>query len=170
VAEDDGTNERRGRDDRQLRSTFDFDRRPSSANEQLPPAVDSTSRPSVEPTTVSNVAYYTAEDERLFGELDDGTSSTDENAPAAGSDAKHIDERRELCAAGKEFGIRNEERRETAKCVKSVTALDANGVGDETDGIDHHDSDSESFYDIWGDDDEWLFGNESRNAVRNIHR
>jgi len=34
----------------------------------------------------------------------------------------------------------------------------------------HHDSDTESFYNIWGEDDEWLYNNELRNVVRNIHR
>jgi len=38
------------------------------------------------------------------------------------------------------------------------------------DVIDHHDSDTESFYNIWGDDEEWLHDNKLRNAVRNIHR
>lgn len=38
------------------------------------------------------------------------------------------------------------------------------------DRVDHHDSDTESFYNIWGDDEEWLYGNELRNTVRNIHR
>jgi len=36
--------------------------------------------------------------------------------------------------------------------------------------LDHHDSDTESFYNIWGDDEEWLYGNRLRNIVRNIHR
>lgn len=35
---------------------------------------------------------------------------------------------------------------------------------------DHHDSDTDSFYNIWYDDEDWLYGNKQRNLVRNIHR
>lgn len=42
--------------------------------------------------------------------------------------------------------------------------------GEHRDEVDHHDSDTESFYNIWGDDDEWLYGNNLRNVVRNLHR
>lgn len=38
------------------------------------------------------------------------------------------------------------------------------------DGDDYYDSDAESFYNIWGDDEEWLYGDELRNTVRSIHR
>lgn len=42
--------------------------------------------------------------------------------------------------------------------------------GKYTENVDHHDSDSDSFYNIWGDDEEWIYGNELRNVVRNLHR
>jgi len=34
----------------------------------------------------------------------------------------------------------------------------------------HDDSDIESFYNIWGKDDEWLYNNKLRNVVRDLHR
>lgn len=40
----------------------------------------------------------------------------------------------------------------------------------ETDEVCHHDSDTESFYNIWGEDNEWMYNNELRNVVRNIHK
>ncbi|CAH1731756.1 unnamed protein product [Aphis gossypii] len=36
--------------------------------------------------------------------------------------------------------------------------------------VHHHDSDTESFYNIWGEEDEWLYSTELRNVVRNLHR
>lgn len=43
-------------------------------------------------------------------------------------------------------------------------------VEEDIDQADHHDSDTESFYNIWGDDEEWIYGNKLRNTVRNMHR
>lgn len=48
-----------------------------------------------------------------------------------------------------------------------ATTIDSNIVTDED---FHHDSDTESFYNIWGEDDEWLYNNELRKVVRNLHR
>lgn len=61
-----------------------------------------------------------------------------------------------------------------SKGVKKTTKATATNVqtneSENTDEVDHHDSDTESFYNIWGDDEEWLYGNKLRNDVRNIHR
>ncbi|CAI6355721.1 unnamed protein product [Macrosiphum euphorbiae] len=51
----------------------------------------------------------------------------------------------------------------------SVSHMSTNRNPSETD-VCHHDSDTESFYNIWGEDNEWLYNNELRNVVRNIHR
>jgi len=51
----------------------------------------------------------------------------------------------------------------------SVSHMTTNRNSSETD-VCHHDSDTESFYNIWGEDNEWLYNNELRNVVRNIHR
>lgn len=50
----------------------------------------------------------------------------------------------------------------------SMKTLDTDGEDD--DSVCHHDSDTDSFYNIWGTDKEWLYGNHLRNTVRNIHR
>lgn len=50
-----------------------------------------------------------------------------------------------------------------------ILPIDVN-EGDDNDKADHHDSDTESFYNIWGNDEEWLYGNKLRNVVRNMHR
>lgn len=55
----------------------------------------------------------------------------------------------------------------TTKIITSAVEVDG---GEYEDKVDHHDSDTDSFYNIWGDDEEWLYGNELRNVVRNIHR
>lgn len=55
------------------------------------------------------------------------------------------------------------------KFIKYIITLDTHEVEDE-DKVDHHDSDTDSFYNIWGNDEEWLFGNKLRNVVRKIHR
>lgn len=61
-----------------------------------------------------------------------------------------------------------------SKNVKETTKTTATDVQTnkykDKDEVDHHDSDTESFYNIWGDDEEWLYGNKLRNDVRNIHR
>lgn len=57
--------------------------------------------------------------------------------------------------------------------MKNVTKISATtdiNKSKEKYTIDHHDSDTESFYNIWGGDEEWLYGNEMRNVVRSIHR
>jgi len=53
---------------------------------------------------------------------------------------------------------------------KLTNITDKNECKNDTDAIDHHDSDTESFYNIWGEDEEWLYDNKLRNTVRNIHR
>ncbi|XP_025202203.1 uncharacterized protein LOC112599497 [Melanaphis sacchari] len=53
---------------------------------------------------------------------------------------------------------------------KSANMIDKNECENDMDVIDHHDSDTESFYNIWGNDEEWLYDNKLRNVVRNIHR
>jgi len=69
-----------------------------------------------------------------------------------------------------EYEVRNEEMCDTKKSTNFMHTKDKNEDENDMDVIDHHDSDTESFYNIWGDDEEWLHDNKLRNAVRNIHR
>ncbi|XP_050527751.1 uncharacterized protein LOC126897863 isoform X2 [Daktulosphaira vitifoliae] len=41
---------------------------------------------------------------------------------------------------------------------------------DDKDEVDVHDSDTDSFFNIWGDDSEWIYGNNLRKTVRKMHR
>ncbi|XP_050436301.1 uncharacterized protein LOC126843044 [Adelges cooleyi] len=41
---------------------------------------------------------------------------------------------------------------------------------EDKDDVDHHGSDTDSFYNIWGADEDWVYGNNLRNAVRKLHR
>lgn len=66
-----------------------------------------------------------------------------------------------------EYEVQKQEIDDTKKSVNMMST--AEGEND-MDVIDHHDSDTESFYNIWGDDEEWMHDNKLRNAVRNIHR
>lgn len=56
---------------------------------------------------------------------------------------------------------------EATKDSSFVTNMDEDEYKEK---VDHHDSDTDSFYNIWGDDDEWIYGNKLRNDVRMIHR
>lgn len=69
-----------------------------------------------------------------------------------------------------EYEVRNEEMCDTTKLTNIMNTKDKNEGEHDMDVIDHHDSDTESFYNIWGDDEEWLHDNKLRNVVRNIHR
>lgn len=69
-----------------------------------------------------------------------------------------------------EYAVHDKDIYDTKKSVNITTTTDKNGGKNEMDVIDHHDSDTESFYNIWGNDEEWLHDNKLRNAVRNIHR
>jgi len=68
-----------------------------------------------------------------------------------------------------EYEVQNKEIYDT-KFANITNTTDKNEGENGMDVIDHHDSDTESFYNIWGDDEEWLHDNKLRNAVRNIHR
>jgi len=70
-----------------------------------------------------------------------------------------------------EYEVQKKETYDGKKLVSMMTNTDMNeGENYNMEVIDHHDSDTESFYNIWGDDEEWLHDNKLRNAVRNIHR
>jgi len=69
-----------------------------------------------------------------------------------------------------EYEIQNNEMHDTKKSANMMSITNKNEYDNNMDVIDHHDSDTESFYNIWGDDEEWLYDNKLRNAVRNIHR
>eukprot|EP00102_Acyrthosiphon_pisum_P020917 XP_016658127.1 PREDICTED: uncharacterized protein LOC100571197 [Acyrthosiphon pisum] len=69
-----------------------------------------------------------------------------------------------------EYEVQNKEIYDTKKSANITSTTDKNEGENGIDVIDHHDSDTESFYNIWGDDEEWLHDNKLRNAVRNIHR
>jgi len=69
-----------------------------------------------------------------------------------------------------EYTVQDKDIYDTKISENITTTTEKNGSENEMDVIDHHDSDTESFYNIWGDDEEWLYDNKLRNAVRNIHR
>jgi len=73
----------------------------------------------------------------------------------------------ELSIEENEYVTRNEKIEETEKSRATMVYEDEDN---DTENEDHHDSDTESFYNIWGDDNEWLYGNKLRNVVRVIHR
>lgn len=80
----------------------------------------------------------------------------------------------ELNCLENEFSVKKNQlktqNKEMIDYTKFITTT-ANAIENENkDTVDHHDSDTESFYNIWGDDEEWLYGNKLRNTVRNIHR
>lgn len=77
----------------------------------------------------------------------------------------------------KESSIENDHQIENNKFVtrkkemkKTNTSTINVDEGEINDVPEHHDSDTESFYNIWNDDEDWLYGNKQRNVVRNIHR
>lgn len=67
------------------------------------------------------------------------------------------------------FDKQSNEIKEATNSTKMLTTIDVDEVEDK-DTPDHHDSDTESFYNIWNDDKDWIYGNKLRNVVRNIHR
>lgn len=67
------------------------------------------------------------------------------------------------------FGIQIEDIQEPKSSMTLKSTLGVNDSNNE-DIVDHHDSDTDSFYNIWGEDEDWLYGNELRNTVRKIHR
>jgi len=69
----------------------------------------------------------------------------------------------------KEYDMQTKEIKKENKFMNSFTSINVEDIGKKIE-VDHHDSDTESFYNIWGNDEEWLFGNRLRNVVRNIHR
>lgn len=126
----------------------------------------------------------TADGERVLGEWwsQDDECPADERAyydehatdrllPSDGDTVRTMDQwTAELCAEeNAEDGSRT--KGSTASESYGRTAAVASADDDEDkDAVDHHDSDTESFYNIWGGDDEWLYGNRLRNVVRNLHR
>lgn len=90
---------------------------------------------------------------------------------------KNIEEGNELNCLENEFSVEKNQHMTQIKEIKEVIdhtkfiTTTADAIENENeDRIDHHDSDTESFYNIWGDDEEWLYGNKIRNIVRNKHR
>lgn len=69
-----------------------------------------------------------------------------------------------------EYEAQNIKMHDTKKSTNMMSITTKNEYKNDMDVIDHHDSDTESFYNIWGDDEEWLYDNKLRNTVRNIHR
>lgn len=65
--------------------------------------------------------------------------------------------------------IQNKDIIEPKSSMKFHTDAEVNDI-DNKDRLVHHDSDTESFYNIWGEDKDWLYGDELRNTVRKIHR
>jgi len=171
VSEDEKINEQHNQDIiKQLRNTFSYaTHQQPSTNKELS-IVNLNSQLNLEPTTSNTKINYIIENEHMYNELDD-EKLINENINEIRNELvmntlKNIDEWNELAVEEKECEIQNNEMKEAVKFMKSITNLE---VKDE-DRVDHHDSDTESFYNIWGNDEEWLFGNHLRDVVRNIHR
>ncbi|CAH1731486.1 unnamed protein product [Aphis gossypii] len=76
----------------------------------------------------------------------------------------------ELSTDENEYEAQNIKMHDRKKSTNMMCIIDKNECKNDMDVIDHHDSDTESFYNIWGEDEEWLYDNKLRNTVRNIHR
>lgn len=71
---------------------------------------------------------------------------------------------------GEEYNHEDDVKSNHTDYSVSYEKMTTNRYPSETDEVCHHDSDTESFYNIWGEDNEWMYNNELRNVVRNIHR
>lgn len=131
--------------------------------------------PSMSNQEIENVMI---QNEQLDDELDneiltDENVITDEAQNDLMNAVEYMDEQNELNYLYEEFSIESNEykihNKEILQPTKSMISADAMDVEDK-DLVDHHDSDTESFYNIWGVDEDWLYGNKLRNVVRHIHR
>lgn len=122
---------------------------------------------------------FMIENEHLDDELDneiliDENIIIDEtqNGPMSISSVEYIDEQNDLNFVSDEFSIESNEYKihnKDLQSTRSIISTDAMDVEDKN-LVDHHDSDTECFYNIWGTDEDWLYGNKLRNVVRHIHR
>lgn len=127
---------------------------------------------------INNVSFlYELGNEMLINEnviIIDETLQN-ENEHTDHDTVKNIEEKNELNCVKNEFKKNqhkspNTEVKNVIDYTKFITTT-ADVIEDgNIDRVDHHDSDTDSFYNIWGDDNEWLYGNKLRNVVRNIHR
>lgn len=118
---------------------------------------------------------YNTSYEEFYGTLidEDMTFDEEQNELVDENNLKNIDEWKTL-NLDKEFSTEEYaeceiQDKDIKKGTKSTITVKTS-EGEDKDEVDHHDSDTESFYNIWGDDEEWLYGNKLRNVVRNIHR
>jgi len=171
VSEDEKINEQHSQDIiKQLRNTFNYATHQQPSTNKESPIVNSNSQLNLEPIVSNKKTNYTIENKHMYNELDNGKlinkNINEIQNELVINTLKNIKEWNELPVKEKEFETQNNEMKDAAKLMKSITTSE---IKDE-DRVDHHDSDTESFYNIWGKDEEWLFGNNLREVVRNIHR
>lgn len=182
VTDEEKTNEQQCSQEinRQLRDAFiHHDPLARSPTHQEIPSENSGSRLNLEPSAAaallrrrptepdSNVTSLNA---AVLKELNDEISTDDENNVIVGAARNESNPENEFSAEDDGYGTRDKAVREARNSSKLMPTTDTDGDEDAVDAVEHHDSDTESFYNIWGHDDEWTYGNKLRNAVRNIHR
>lgn len=165
---------------RRLRGTFvHHDLLAQSPTNQEIPSENSGSRLNLEPSAAAaqpqqrpaEADHMTNLNAAILKELYDGIWTDDENNVIIVDAARNeSNPENELSAEENGYGTRDKAVRETRSPSKSMPTTDVNQDEGAVDAVEHHDSDTESFYNIWGHDDEWTYGNELRNAVRSIHR
>lgn len=120
------------------------------------------------PTDADDVTNLNA---AILKELNDEISTDDEISMIVDAARNESDPENESPAEKNGHETRDKAVRGTRNSSKIIhTAMDPEQGEGATDAVEHHDSDTDSFYNIWGDDDEWTHGNELRDAVRHIHR
>lgn len=172
INEDEKSNEKHSQDTmRQLRHSSTYVSEEQFTNSQSNLEVLETNRPI---KRNGDPIYNTACFEEFCETLtDENMTFNEEQNDLVNVDAlKNIDEWKSL-NSNKGYSTEEYEYEIQCKGIKKETmsTITVKTKEDEDkDVVDHHDSDTESFYNIWGDDEEWLYGNKLRNLVRNIHR
>jgi len=172
INEDEKSNEKFSQDImKQLRSSTIYVSQEQLTNSQSNLEISGTNRQinrnddPIYNTTCYEEFYETLTDENI-------TFNEEQNDLVDVDVFKNIDEWKAL-NSNKDYSTEEYEYEIQCKEIKkdTVSTITVKTNEDEDkDAVDHHDSDTDSFYNIWGDDEEWLYGNKLRNVVRNIHR
>lgn len=163
---------------RQLRNAFiHHDPLAQSSTHQEIPSENSGSRLNLEPSAAALLQQRPTEADNMTNlnaailkELNDEILTDDENNIITNVAQNESDLEKEFSTKENGYEKRNKAVKETRNSSKIMHTEDTNQGDSIADEVEHHDSDTESFYNIWGDDDEWMYGNKLRNTVRNIHR
>uniref|UniRef100_A0A2S2R2B2 WD repeat-containing protein 63 n=1 Tax=Sipha flava TaxID=143950 RepID=A0A2S2R2B2_9HEMI len=151
VTEEEKSNDQYGQDiKRQLRNFFNY-----KPHEQIfIPRDLSVARPDDDSLNDENKIMNEIQNELSYIEILNNTDQSDESVDVDVNECKSQIKGRIKASS-------------STKMMPSTVEIDG---GEYRDKVEHHDSDTESFYNIWGDDEEWMYGNELRNVVRNLHR